>query len=370
MRAFGVTRLGSVDELKVLELDSPVLASEWDIIVQVKAVSLNPVDTKVRGRAIPASATDEQRKPSRNPLVLGYDAAGIVTQIGGNVRRFKVGDRVWYAGSINRQGSNSELHAVDSRIVGHMPSSVTFAQAASLPLVTLTAWEGLYHTMHLPLAYNDSKQIVPINTSSDKKRILVIGGAGGVGAIAIQLAKLSGLDVIATASRPASQEFCKSLGADLVIPHLPSALKAPAPAEYFVQELKNIGIEGGVDYVYDTQSTVNSTSGYFDASIEVLKPFGKMVYINGASGPVDVSKMFRKCLTLSFEFMFSRDAHTCEPEKQGEIMDATASLIDRGIVKIPILDESNVMKLTLENLKKAHSQLESLSTIGKVVLEF
>ncbi|KAI8801350.1 zinc-binding alcohol dehydrogenase family protein [Cladochytrium replicatum] len=370
MRAIGITRLGGVDELKELNIDPPVLETEWHIIVKIKAVSVNNIDTKIRGRAIPDDAPEEKRRPPRNPLILGFDSAGVVTEVGTAVRRFKVGDRVWYAGLAGQPGSNAEMQVVDSRIVGRMPENLSFVQAASMPLVTLAAWEGLFHTMRIPLTQNDAREIIPAALSSNRKRILVIGGAGGMGSIVVQLAKLAGLEVIASASRPDSEAFARSLGADHVIEHLRTSYDSPVPADFFRKELEKIGIEGGVEYIYDTQTELDLKSGYFEAGLEILKPFGNVIMINPTKGPVDLSKMFRKCQSFSFEFIFGRALHGYEPEKQGEILDLAASLVERGILKVPILDEGKVMQYNLENLRRAHTQLETLTTVGKMVLDY
>src|SRR5579863_4720630 len=202
MRAVGYKKSLPVDDPEALfdfETAKPEPRGR-DIRVAVKAISANPVDYKVRKRAAP---------PAGETKILGYDAAGMVDAVGPEVTLFKPGDEVFYAGSILRQGTNSEFHLVDERIVGRKPKTLSFAQAAALPLTSITAWELLF----------DRLGAVP-GKSVDPRSLLIVGGAGGVGSILIQLARrLTGLTVVATATRPESQQWCRDLGAHAVIDH-------------------------------------------------------------------------------------------------------------------------------------------------------
>ncbi|KAJ3048609.1 hypothetical protein HK097_010385 [Rhizophlyctis rosea] len=335
MKAIGHTRNGPADDvLEEREVPVPTLSNPWDILVRVKAVSVNPVDTK--RRSIHPIGENTFR-------ILGYDASGIVEAVGSSVTRFKKGDEVAYAGAIGRDGSNAEFQLVDSRIVGRKPKSLGYAQAAAYPLVGLTAWEGLFEGAGIPV---DGK-------GAEGKKLLVIGGAGGVGSLVIQLAKkLAHLTVIATASRSESQKFAQSLGADHVIDH----------SRNLKEELKKIGIDS-VDYIYNTQSTEH----YFEQAVDVLGVTGKLILINETDEKLPLGKLMSKRLSVIYELMFTRPIFGVELEKQGAILDRLAELIESGTLKST---EGHVEKWSLAGLKSVHKQLESHRTVGKVVLEF
>ncbi len=254
-----------------MEIDRPT-ATGRDLLVKIEAIAVNPVDTKVR-------APKPQVEPA--PRVLGWDAAGTVAAVGPEVTLFKLGDPVYYAGSITRPGTNAEYHLVDERIVGHKPASLDFANAAALPLTAITAWEALF----------DRLGVSPKGEHAGRS-VLIIGGAGGVGSIGIQLAKvLAGLTVIATASRPESQEWCRRLGADHTVDH-----RGDLPAQ-----LKALGF-AGVDYIL----CFNDTDGHFPAMAELIAPQGKICTIVENARPLPVERLKSKSATFVWEFMFTR----------------------------------------------------------------
>lgn len=310
-------------------LPDPV-AKGHDLLVEVKAISVNPVDVKVRSSANP---------PDGEYKVIGWDAAGIVQAVGDAVTLFKQGDRVFYAGSIARPGTNSELHLVDEFITGHMPASLDFAQAAALPLTAITAWELLFERLEVG---RDSKEA-----------ILIIGAAGGVGSILVQLARqLTGLTVIATASRPQTQQWVRELGAHHVIDH----------SKPLSQELKNLGIDN-VKYV----ASLNQTDQHFGEIVEALAPQGKLALIDDPAA-LDIRLLKRKSISLHWEFMFTRALFgTADMHKQHELLNEVARLIDAGIVKTTVAEHFGTINSA--NLRRAHALLESNSSKGKIVLE-
>jgi zinc-binding alcohol dehydrogenase family protein len=318
------------DALVDLELPMPV-AQGHDLLVEVKAVSVNPVDTKVRKGSAPEAGAAK---------VLGWDATGVVQAVGGQVTLFKVGDRVWYAGSLVRAGSNSEFQLVDERIVGHMPTSLSFAEAAALPLTSITAWELLF----------DRLEVQRANAGAF---LLVIGASGGVGSILVQLAKqLTTLNIIATASRPESTQWLNAIGAHHVINH-----HQPMQAQ-----LAAIGI-GEVDYVI----SLNKTDAHFDQIVEVIKPQGKFALIDDPE-LIDVRKLKRKSVSLHWELMFTRALfNTPDMIKQHEMLNQVAQYVDQGMIKTTVNHHLGV--INANNLKQAHAMLESHQVIGKIVLE-
>lgn len=314
----------------LIDIDLPVPApGAHDLLVEVKAVSVNPVDTKVRMRAIAAGET----------RVLGFDAAGVVKSVGKDVTLFKAGDEVFYAGSIARSGTNAEFHAVDARIVGSKPKQLSFAEAAALPLTSITAWEMLF-----------DRFCVGRNTSGS---LLVIGGAGGVGSMMIQLArKLTGLTVIATASRPETVKWCMDLGAHHTINHtLPLA-----------GELKRIGF-AQVDYIASLTGTAKHAVAYAD----IVAPQGKIGVIDDPA-TLDVVPLKRKCASLHWEAMFARSLFgTADMIAQHDLLDEVSAMADARTLRSTLTQ--NLGTINAANLKKAHALVESGATIGKVVLE-
>ncbi len=337
MKAVGLSHYLPITDDKSLldlELDDPRPRAQ-DLLVRVHAVSVNPVDTKVR------APKDEVADP---PRVLGWDAAGEVVAMGADVTGFEVGDRVYYAGDITRPGSNAELHCVDARIAARMPTSLDFAAAAAIPLTGLTAYEALFDRIRISPAGAD-----------EGKSILIVGGAGGVGSLAIQLAKqLAGLHVIATASRPESREWVLGLGADAVIDHrepLDRGLAAVMP-------------KGMVDYIL----CLNSTDHHWGAMVKGIAPQGTIASIVEVKEPVDIAPLMRKSARFAWELMFTRPMfETPDMDVQGKILAHLAELIDEGTVKAT---GSNVMRpISAATLRKAHELLEGGRTIGKIVVE-
>jgi NADPH2:quinone reductase len=305
-----------------------------ELLVRVHAVSVNPVDTKVR-------APKDKVEPS--PRVLGWDAAGVVEAVGPQAKYFKPGDAVYYAGSIARAGCDSELHVVDERIVGAKPRSLDFAQAAALPLTALTAHEALF----------DRCAIVDMGRRHAGRTLLIINGAGGVGSIAIQFGKLAGLRVIATASRPESQEWCRKMGADHVISH----------REDIPKQLQGLGL-AGVDFIFNTVNT----AAYWKVMGEVINPFGRIVSIVETQEPLDLGSLMRKSVSFSWELMFTRAIfQTPDMEEQSGILSQVAEWIDVGRLKHTMTER--LSPISAANLRAAHAKLESGTMVGKLVLE-
>ena len=304
-----------------------------DIRVAVKAISANPVDYKVRKRAAP---------PEGETKILGYDATGVVDAVGPDVTLFKPGDEVFYAGSILRQGTNSEFHLVDERIVGKKPKSLSWAQAAALPLTSITAWELLF----------DRLGAVP-GKSVDPRTLLITGGAGGVGSILIQLARrLTRLTVVATASRPESRKWCLDLGAHHVIDHSKpmkeqiDALKVPPVA--LIAALTN-------------------TDQHFAALADIIAPQGKLGLIDDPTS-LNVNLLKGKAASLHWESMFTRSSfQTDDMIAQHNLLDDVANLIDNGVLRTTL--DKVLGKINAANLKQAHALLEGGRSTGKLVLE-
>jgi len=337
MKAIGFkTSLPINENESFIAFETPVPEPKGrDLLVKIKAISVNPVDYKIRQN----SAKDTTLE---TPKVIGWDAVGTVEAVGEGVTFFKAGDEVYYAGDLTRSGSNAEYQLIDERIVGLKPTSLTDAEAAAMPLTALTAWESLYDRIRIN------------NQKDNGKSILIIGGAGGVGSIAIQLAKkISGLKVITTASRPETKEWCKAMGADVVVDH-----------KNLVEEVRAAGFKE-VDFVLDFVD-LNS---YWDDLVELIKPQGHIVSITGSATPVALNKLKNKSVTFSWELMYTRSMYQTEDmEQQHHILNELAKLLDNGTLKTTL---NQTMKgFTVENLKEAHRLLESGKTIGKVVIEY
>ncbi|KRT13578.1 NADPH:quinone reductase [Pedobacter ginsenosidimutans] len=337
MKAIGFkTSLPISAEESFIEFETAVPhPSGRDILVKINAISVNPVDYKIRQN----SAKDTVLE---TPKVIGWDATGTVEAVGEAVTFFKPGDAVYYAGDLTRSGSNAEYQLIDERIVGLKPSTLSNAEAAAMPLTALTAWESLYDRMR-------------ISEQKDKgKSILIIGGAGGVGSIAIQLAKkISGLKVITTASRTETKEWCLAMGADLVVDH-----------KNLTEEIRTAGYQE-VDFILDFVDL----NGYWDAIVELIKPQGHIVSITGSATPIALNKLKNKSVTFSWELMYTRSMYqTDDMEAQHHILNKLAELFDNGTLKTTL---NTILKgFTAENLKEAHRLLESGKTIGKVVIEY
>lgn len=306
---------------------------EYDLLVEVKAASVNPVDTKVHKGA--------QKNGLQQPRVLGWDASGVVLAVGSKVSGFKAGDEVYYAGDITRPGSNATQQLVDARITGHKPRTLGWAESAALPLTALTAWEGLFDRLQLDRA-------------AAGKTLLIIGGAGGVGSLAIPFAKLhSQVKVIATASRPDSAQWCRDRGADLVIDYKDMA-----------GELEKHGIKQ-VDYIF----CLNDTDGHWPAIGQLIAPQGQICTIVENEKPLAMDQLKLKSAALHFEFMYTRSMFTTQDiARQGEILDATAKLLDGG--KISTSLSTTLHGLSVETLTEAHRLVLEGHMRGKVVMVY
>ncbi|HEX9213317.1 MAG TPA: zinc-binding alcohol dehydrogenase family protein [Bradyrhizobium sp.] len=304
-----------------------------DIRVAVKAISANPVDYKMRKRAAP---------PEGEVKILGYDAAGVVDAVGPDVTLFKPGDEVFYAGSIQRQGTNSEFHLVDERIVGNKPKSLSFAQAAALPLTSITAWELLF----------DRLGATP-GKSVDPRTLLITGGAGGVGSILIQLARrLTGLTVLATAARPESQKWCLDLGAHAVIDH-------GKPIKEQIEKLKLPPVA--------LVASLTFTEQHYKAIADVMAPQGRFGLIDDPP-EFTVSTFKGKAISVHWESMFTRSSfQTADMIAQHHLLDDVADLIDKGVLRTTL--DQTFGTINAANLKRAHAHLESGKSRGKIVLE-
>jgi len=333
MKAVAFTHSRPIDEPdSLIDVDVPVPEPRHhDLLVEVKAVSVNPVDTKVR-------RNDE---PLGEYRILGYDAAGVVRAVGSEVTNFGVGDEVFYAGVINRPGSNAEFHLVDDRIVGRKPKSLSFAQAAALPLTALTAWEMLFERFKIP---RDQTAV---------GNLLIVGGAGGVGSIAIQLAsELTDLTVIATASRPETTAWCTAMGAHHVLDH-----SKDLAAQFKAMELE------APDYIF----CVTHEAQHWMALTQLLAPEGAIGIIESGK-PLDVSALRMKCGSVHFEYMFARGVlQTKTMSAQHRILEAIAHLVDNGTLKTTMTENYGVINAA--NLRRAHKAVEAGSVRGKIVLE-
>ena len=335
MKAVALTHYLPIDNPKSLldvELPQPI-PGKHDLLVRVEAVSVNPVDAKVRS---PKPQVESQ------PKVLGYDAAGTVEAVGESVSGFKPGDRVLYAGDITRPGSNAEYQLVDARLVGHVPAAMDLADAAALPLTAITAWELLFQRMPF-----DSKK------GGEGKSLLIIGGAGGVGSIAIQLARRAGFTVIATASRDETVAWCRTLGAAHVINH-----RQPLAAQ-----LSALGFEQ-VDAVIN----LADTDHYWNTVGEILSPQGHVGLIVEPAGPLNIGDPYKsKCIGIHWELMFTRSLYkTTDQHEQGRILDLVAELVASG--ELLGTRTHTLSPINAANLREAHRQLESGASVGKLVL--
>ena len=321
------------DALQDVELPAPTPGPR-DLLVEVKAISVNPVDTKIRRNVAPEDGAAK---------VLGWDASGIVKAVGSDVSLFQPGDRVYYAGAINRVGANSELHVVDERIVGRMPAKLAFAEAAALPLTAITAWELLFERLQV------SQGSVDLGQS-----LLIVGAAGGVGSILVQLARqLTGLTVIGTASRPETQAWVRQLGAHHVIDH----------RQPLSEELKRIGINQ-VTHV----ASLTQTDQHYAQLVEALAPQGRLALIDDPEQPLDIMPLKRKSLSLHWELMFTRSLfETADMIEQHRLLQRVAELVDAGTLHTTLGEHFG--SINAANLRRAHTLLESGTAKGKIVLE-
>ena len=337
MRAIGYQQSRSADDpLALVDIELPDPSPQpGDLLVRVEAIGVNPVDAKVRRRDAP---TDGSWR------VLGWDAAGTVEAIGSEVSGFTPGDRVWYAGALNRPGCNSALQLVDARLVAHRPTTLEAPAAAALPLTAITAWELLFDRLRLSQGADAHRGEV----------LLVIGGAGGVGSILVQLAQqLTGQTVVATASRPASRAWLHALGVQHVIDH----------HQPLAPQLQALGIESVQRAV-----SLTHTDQHFTQLVEVLAPQGALALIDDPDpAAINVLALKRKSLSLHWELMFTRSLfQTDDLAAQGQLLAQVAALVDAGRVRSTVQQELGVINAA--NLRQAHQRIESGSTIGKLVL--
>jgi NADPH:quinone reductase len=329
MNVLGYTYAHSLDQfnLQPMELPDPT-PSGRDLLVEVKAVGLNPVDYKIRSWRSGSAG---------QPVILGWDAAGIVRARGPEATGFNVGDEVFYSGDLNRAGSYATRQLVDERLVALKPNTLSFTEAAALPLTSLTAYEMLFEKMRL--------------TGSERRTILIIGGAGGVGSQAIQLLKLkTPMTVIATASRPESQQWVSRLGADHVVAH-----------QTFVADLRALGFKF-VDFIFST----THSGQHWSEMADIIAPFGEVGMIDDADG-LDLSVFKPKSVSLHWELMFTKSSFDYRAASQGEILEEVKSLIESG--KMRTTANRVLNGLTVENLRAGHKMLEEHTNVGKVVVQ-
>ena len=334
MKAVGFTHYLPVEDANAfldLEVDKPEPKGH-DILVAVKAVAVNPVDTKVRA---PKDKVEDQAR------IIGYDASGVVEAVGSEVTLFKPGDEVYYAGDITRSGTNAEFHLVDERIVGRRPASLSHAEAAALPLTTITAYEAFFDRLGIDRDGADSGQ-----------SILIIGAGGGVGSIGIQLAKQAGLKVLATASRPETSAWVQELGADHVVNH----------REDMVAQIRALGIQH-VDHI-----AIFNDMRHWETAVELIRPQGGIVSIDDTDLPMPMGGMKMKAASLHWEFMFARSMHqTHDMVEQHKLLSYVADQIDAGKIKTTVSKRMSPINAT--NMREAHRLVETGQAKGKIVLE-
>jgi NADPH:quinone reductase len=332
MKAIGYKIPGAIDVLADIILETPTPQGR-DLLVKINAVSVNPVDTKLRRKAQP---------PAGEARILGFDAAGIVEAVGAEVQHFKPGDAVYYAGSLSRPGTNSEYHLVDERIVGHKPTSLSDGEAAALPLTAITAWEMLFDRLN-----------VQSPTPQGGKIILVIGGAGGVGSIAIQLLRaLTDLTVIATASRPETHDWVRECGAHYAIDH----------RQPLTPQIEALGL-GAPGFVF---STTHSDKHWADI-VELIAPQGRFGLIDDPE-MLNIMQLKTKAVSLHWEFMFTRSLFgTPDMAEQGELLNELATLVDGRRIRSTATEVAG--KIDAATLRTVHARIESGLVHGKIVLE-
>ncbi|MFT8323992.1 MAG: zinc-binding alcohol dehydrogenase family protein [Lentilactobacillus hilgardii] len=336
MKAIGFKEhLPIEEENSLIEFKLPKpIAKGHDLLVEVSAVSVNPVDIGVRtsGHGI-----------LKEPKIIGWDAVGIVDSIGDNVSLFKKGDLVFYAGSFKRSGSDSQYQLVDERIVGHAPKNLIITQTAAMPLTSLTAWEVLFEQL----------EIDPQDHKFNREHtILIINGAGGVGSIATQLAHWAGLNVIASASRPETIKWVMEHGADQTVNHRKDLIK----------EVRELGYKY-VDYILE----LNDLDGHWDEMAELIKPSGRIASITENHRPINLRKLTQKRAKFAWEWMYTKSFYeTPDMISQHQILDQVSELLDQGVIKSTLNEV--LSPINVSNLKKAHKLVESNRMIGKIVV--
>jgi NADPH2:quinone reductase len=334
MKAVGLTHYLPIEDPNSfldVELEKPTAAGR-DILVSVKAIAVNPVDTKVRA---PKDQVEE------TPRVIGYDASGVVEAIGDDVKLFNVGDEVYYAGDITRSGTNSEFQLVDERIVGRKPKSLNHAEAAALPLTTITAYEAFFDRLGIDR-----------DGANKGETIFIIGAGGGVGSIGIQLAKAAGLIVIATASRPETTAWVKELGADHVVNH----------REDMVAQIRDLGMEF-IDHI-----AIFNDMGHWDAAVELIRPQHGIVSIDDTNMPMPMAEMKRKAAAFHWELMFARAMfQTPDMIEQHKLLSYVADEVDAGRIRTTV---SEILSpINAANIREAHRLIETGKAKGKIVVE-
>lgn len=334
MKAVGFTHylpIENPDSFLDVELEKPTPEGR-DILVSVKAVAVNPVDTKVRA---PKDQVEDQ------PRVIGYDASGVVEAVGASAKLFKPGDQVYYAGDITRSGTNAEFHLVDERIVGHKPTSLNHAQAAALPLTTITAYEAFFDRLGIDR-----------DGANNGESIFIIGAGGGVGSIGIQLAKAAGLTVIATASRPETTDWVKQLGADHVVNHRLD----------MVEQVRALDMQF-VDHI-----AIFNDMRHWAAAVELIRPQHGIVSIDNTDLPLPMADMKTKSASFHWEFMFARAMHqTPDMIEQHRLLSYVADEIDAGRIRTTV---SEVLSpINAANMREAHRLVETGKAKGKIVIE-
>ncbi|KRL04488.1 zinc-binding alcohol dehydrogenase family protein [Liquorilactobacillus oeni] len=335
MKAIGfLQNLPIADEKSLFEFETKKpKATGHDLLVKIEAIAVNPIDVSIR-----KSAT----KKLKNPRIIGWDALGVVEGCGEEATLFKRGERVFYAGAVNRPGCNADYQLVDERLVGHAPQKLSIVQSAAMPLTSLTAWESLFEK----LGINPDAQI------NKGKTILIINGAGGVGSIATQLAHWAGLQVIATASRPETVKWTLEHGADEVLNH----------HKNLTEELRKAGHQS-VDYILG----LNDIDGHWKEMAEMIKPQGKIVSITGNKQPLDLGLLKPKSATFSWEWMYTKSFYQLSNMiTQHETLEKISALLDEGVLKSTV---TKVFEpLNAANLRQAHKMIETNRTIGKIVI--
>ncbi|KRO03482.1 NADPH quinone reductase related Zn-dependent oxidoreductase [Levilactobacillus paucivorans] len=336
MRAIGVTRYRPIEDPESFTtfFEPKSTPTNHDLLVKIIATSVNPVDTGVRQGI---------QTPLKQPKVLGWDAYGTVEATGEAVSLFQPGDRVMYAGSFIRPGTDSEYQLVDERIVGHAPKHLKPAEIAAMPLTSLTAWEALFEQLHIP---------VDNAAETHGKTILIINGAGGVGSVATQLARMAGLKVIATASRPETIAWTKAHGANEVVNH----------RQDLVQQVRDLGVTF-VDYILE----LSDLNQHWHEITELIAPSGHIVSITGSDQPIDLRALKQKRATFAWEWMYTKSYYqTADMISQHKILEQVSQLLDSGQLRSTLT--KTLFPINADNLRAAHRLVESHHMMGKVVI--
>jgi zinc-binding alcohol dehydrogenase family protein len=327
MQAVGYNQNGKMVDAKVIK-PKP---KRRELLVRIDAVSVNPVDSKMFKAA----------GGNQNLKILGFDAVGIVESVGDQVQKFKIGDKVFYAGTQKNQGSDAEFQIVDEQLVGMAPKKLSNAQIAAMPLTSITSYEILVDQLEL-----DFK-----SGAGNEKTILIINGSGGVGSTLIQLSKYLGLKVIATAGRPESTDYVKKLGADIVINREAN----------LVEELKKNGY-ANVDYI----AMLYDINAYWESVVQILKPFGTVVSIEENKEPFNIDPLKNKGQQFKWEFMFAKGNYEHEMQTQGDALNMISKLLEAGTLQSTL--SQTFQGINAANILESYDLLDSGKTLGKIVL--